>query len=202
MKTCNLCGESKPLTTEYWHRHKKFKDGFRSQCKDCVKIYRDANKKRDSEQKKIYYKNNKEIILKRQAAAYKKDPEKILQRGRRWHKKNKESVTVRKDRYYKQHKDVYRARTRKRRAQRLGNGYEPYTEIQVLEKYGTDCYLCNIPIDLNAPRWTGLPGWEKGLHIEHVIAIDNGGPDTLANVRPAHGLCNIQKSNKEIYEKN
>jgi len=35
-----------------------------------------------------------------------------------------------------------------------------------------------------------------GLQIDHVIPIVKGGPDTLNNVRPAHGLCNIKKKDK------
>jgi 5-methylcytosine-specific restriction endonuclease McrA len=56
--------------------------------------------------------------------------------------------------------------------------------------------LCNTAVDLNAPRKSGIPGWEKGLHIDHFIPVSKGGPDTLNNVRPTHGLCNIRKHAK------
>ena len=84
--------------------------------------------------------------------------------------------------------------TRRRRARKKGNGFEPYTEEQVLEKWGTDCYLCGEPIDMDAPRRVGKPGWERGLHMEHVIDIADGGRDDLENVKPSHGLCNLKKS--------
>jgi len=32
-----------------------------------------------------------------------------------------------------------------------------------------------------------------GLHIDHVMPLSKGGPDTLENVRPAHGSCNVKK---------
>ena len=48
---------------------------------------------------------------------------------------------------------------------------------------------------MNAPRQTGLDGWENGLQIDHLIPISKGGPDTLINVRPTHGLCNLRKLN-------
>lgn len=66
----------------------------------------------------------------------------------------------------------------------------------VLNTYGTDCHLCGEPIDLDAPRLAGRPGWERSLHIDHVIPISKGGDDTLENVRPSHGKCNVKKSNK------
>lgn len=88
--------------------------------------------------------------------------------------------------------------SRTRRARKKNNGTEYYTESKVLELYGTDCYLCNTPIDMSASRRCGDPGWEKGLHIEHVIDIALGGPDTLDNVRPSHAICNLTKKPREM----
>ena len=68
-----------------------------------------------------------------------------------------------------------------------------YSEAQVLLIYGPICHICQTPIDLSAPRKVGLPGWEKGLHIDHVYPLSKGGLDTLENVRPSHGQCNVIK---------
>ena len=65
----------------------------------------------------------------------------------------------------------------------------------VINTYGTDCHLCGGPIDLNAPRRAGEPGWEMSLHLDHVVPISKGGHDTLENIRPAHGKCNVVKGN-------
>jgi 5-methylcytosine-specific restriction endonuclease McrA len=46
---------------------------------------------------------------------------------------------------------------------------------------------------MDAPRRIGVPGWSKGLHVEHVIALANGGLHSLDNCRPAHGICNVRK---------
>lgn len=65
---------------------------------------------------------------------------------------------------------------------------------EMLEVYGTDCYLCLEPIDLDAPRHAAQgEGWEQGLHREHVIPISRGGENTLENCRPAHAACNLRK---------
>jgi 5-methylcytosine-specific restriction endonuclease McrA len=85
-------------------------------------------------------------------------------------------------------------RARKGRALRNGVDHDGYTKFDVLDNYGTDCYLCKKPIDLDAPRRAGMPGWEKGLQIDHVYPIMRGGSDTLDNVRPTHGLCNNRKN--------
>lgn len=85
----------------------------------------------------------------------------------------------------------------RRRAKKLGNGYERYSLKQVLELYGTICHICNKEIDMNAPRNCTGDNWHNGLHIDHVIPIAKGGSDTLANVRPAHAICNVRKNAKE-----
>lgn len=79
-------------------------------------------------------------------------------------------------------------------------GFDPekdfYSANTVLATYGTDCHLCGGAINLDAPRTPGEKGWEKSLHIDHVIPLSKGGDDTLENVRPSHGKCNIRKHNK------
>ncbi len=94
--------------------------------------------------------------------------------------------------------EIARGAKRRRRARKLKNGVEFYTEAQVLEKYGTNCYLCKEPIDMDAPRTTWTKGWERGLHMEHVIDIALGGSDTLDNVKPSHGICNLKKKPTEM----
>jgi hypothetical protein len=84
-------------------------------------------------------------------------------------------------------------RIRRRRAQKMGVAHDGYTKFDVLERYGSDCYICGLPIDLDAPRRTGDLGWERGLQLDHVYPMIRGGADTIDNVRPTHGLCNNRK---------
>jgi hypothetical protein len=51
MKTCRDCGEEKPLSQYYKHKH--LKDGHYSECKVCKDAYA-----------KVYYEKNKEKIIK------------------------------------------------------------------------------------------------------------------------------------------
>ena len=82
----------------------------------------------------------------------------------------------------------------KRRAQKNQTNHEPYSLADLVNSYGTICHLCGGEIDFDAPRRAGIEGWEFGLHIDHVMPLSKGGDDTLANVRPAHGQCNLAKS--------
>lgn len=104
----------------------------------------------------------------------------------------------------KKHRNPEKRRSawRKRNALINGNRVEKYSDKDVLEIYGTCCYLCEKEIDLNASRRTGMgENWEVGLNIDHVVPISLGGPDTIENVRPTHVLCNIKKGNRNVDKK-
>jgi 5-methylcytosine-specific restriction endonuclease McrA len=195
-KACTKCGEVKLL--DQYSVASKEKDGRKDCCKVCTavaaKIYRAGTKDKAAS----YYKRSKLA-----------DPEKYLERGRKYkaanrekiregdakyREDNKEKELVRHRIYRENNPDLGRAHVRRRRARKLNNGVEVYTELQVLETYGIDCHLCNRPVDMSAPRRVGSPGWETALHIDHVIPISKGGQDSLANVRPSHGICNLKKS--------
>lgn len=141
---------------------------------------------------------NKDLISQKNKEYRKKNLYSIREKERKYKEKNLEKVRARNRLYRKLNPDVGRTASRIRRARKFGNKHEPYTEQQVLEKYGTDCHICNTPIDLNAPRAIGKPGWEKGLHIDHVIELALGGPDTLDNTKPSHALCNLKKKPREM----
>lgn len=136
-------------------------------CRICKDASNSRNKARGkSESSKEYYQKNKDIIAQKQKIYRLENPQ------------------------------LSRNSARKRRA-RINNVVRvEYTDKEVLEKYGTNCHLCLEPIDLSAPRSTSHYRWKKSLHIDHLIPISKGGEDTLENVRPAHGFCNISKGNR------
>lgn len=68
-----------------------------------------------------------------------------------------------------------------------------FTMEDVVGMYGSECYHCGEPIDFDAPRLTGAPGWERSYHPDHLIPLSKNGPDELTNIRPSHGKCNVKK---------
>ena len=186
-------GQAKLCSTDY------IKDMCRCEnCKACNRltknIYRKNNLEKMREYQKEYRKNNSEKIKKYSYAKkvrliknidqYK---QKCKEYNHRYKSKNPEKI-----------KQMWREKDRRRRANIKQNGFERYTEAEVLKKYGTICYLCNIEIDMDATRLIGKMGWESSLHIEHVVDIAKGGPDTLENVRPSHAVCNLTKKPTEM----
>lgn len=169
-------------------------------CNNCL-MYK-------KEQSKIYYDKNKEKIIikgrnwrkdnleKHKISVnknYAKNKERISKKHKEWKENNKERYAQISRDWKKNNPEKIRVYNHKRKARILNNVHEDYTEQQILDLYGTDCYLCGTPIDMSAPRRCGIPGWEKGFHIEHVVDLALGGPDILDNLRPAHALCNLKK---------
>lgn len=147
----------------------------------------------EAERARQRYQKDPEKSKKRTRAYLVKNPDKARAAVARWREKNREYDLERTRQYHREHPEKRSEWNNRRRARRLGNGFEPYTEQQVLDMYGIDCHLCGEPIDLEAGRQIGKVGWEKGLHIDHLLPMAKGGPDTLENVRPSHGKCNLLK---------
>jgi len=83
--------------------------------------------------------------------------------------------------------------TSRDRAKKNGGQYAYYTRKQIIDRDGSDCYLCQEPVDFTAPHVIGQPGWETYPHVEHVVPLALGGDDTLENVKIAHAKCNRDK---------
>lgn len=100
--------------------------------------------------------------------------------------------------YSKSNPEWWQKASRRRRARKFNVKRHPYTAEDILYLWGTDCYLCGEPIDLETSRQPGKPGWETGLHLDHVLPLSAGGTDTLDNVKPTHGQCNLRKNDYVI----
>ena len=124
--------------------------------------------------------------------------------GYDWHRRGmkEEACTPCRDamKAYWVHERTIKERSRGLRAIHDGAKRSPYTTKQAIELYGSDCHICKQSISMDAPRRVGLEGWEKGLHLDHVIPISKGGDDTIDNIRPSHGYCNIIKWAKTEWE--
>ena len=156
-------------------------------CAAARKEYRSAqylkNKERELSKNKLWRSNN---------------PNKMTEYRKTWVENNPDKNRVSKREWAKRNPEYNKLKEQRRRARIRNLEYEKFTEEQLLEKYGTCCHICNAEIDLSAPRRTNQTGWEKGLHIDHVVPIVCGGGTVLDNVRPSHGLCNVRKSSKPM----
>jgi 5-methylcytosine-specific restriction endonuclease McrA len=182
-KTCTYCKQAKALSDYYMDSNTGRE---RSRCKPCVNLCSNLSRKKDPDkyrkQNLAYYYKNKDALNEYRRAKW---PE--------IYEQTKEHRSAKRKQHLKQYPEKVRELARKRRATKRANGWERYTEAQVLELHGAVCHICGDPIDLSLNRKIGSEGWEMSLHIDHVIPISKGGPDKLSNVKPSHGQCNLKK---------
>jgi 5-methylcytosine-specific restriction endonuclease McrA len=180
----------KPATTEFFYANTY---RLTSACKLCIlkkqKQYREANRENIIQKAKKYREANREEVNRINREWRILNPERIRELKRKAASKQR---TLNPEKY----REMERKKASKRRALKLGNEHSPYSEAEVLVTYGTACHICGVPIDLDAPRRAGVDGWSDGLHIDHLQPLTKGGSDTLENVRPTHGVCNLSKGNK------
>lgn len=93
-KICPRCGESYPLTENYFNRHSRSKSGFDTYCKNC---------KREID--KNYYQKNKKEIYESHKAYQKSNPDKVKQARKEYREKNKEKISEYKRNYYENNKE-------------------------------------------------------------------------------------------------
>ncbi len=126
-KKCNKCGVVKPLCE--FAKNKSMKDGHLNRCKDCYKIYyqankeqinkrvrayKRANKEKIAEQGKAYNQANKEKIDKRRKAYREANREKLREKAKVYRENNKQAITKRNVTYVKRRRredPIYRLRT-------------------------------------------------------------------------------------------
>lgn len=199
-KKCRDCDEVKPFSEFSKDRVKK--DGLRGVCKLCDRAKSSKWAKENPEKARARSRKSQASYRKRNPDKTKEDNKKFRESNpdyqKNWQSANRDKQReYAKKNYYQSGKAKSLARNRKRRAILANCESEPYSIEDVLQKYGDVCYLCGERIDLDAPRWTKHDGWERGLHIEHVVDLAVGGTDTLKNVRPSHGICNLKKSKRK-----
>lgn len=113
-----------------------------------------------------------------------------------WRQKNLDKHREYKIKWRKENREKYLEAKRLHQRKRKAKTNKNYNENEVLSRYGTDCHLCGDPIDLSAPRSCKYPGWEYGLQIDHVIQLCVDGEDSIDNVKPSHGICNVKKNKR------
>lgn len=178
--------------------HKRHKEIACEECKAALraykKVYRELNKEHINLLSNKWREENPEKQKKQLEDYYLKNKEEVKLRAKIWKLNNPEKAKISRANSHKKNPERIRAGKRKRRAILAGVPSEPYTPAVILGLYGTDCHICHEPVDLTAPRLIGADGYERGLHLDHVIPLVLGGSDLIENVKPSHARCNLRKN--------
>jgi 5-methylcytosine-specific restriction endonuclease McrA len=171
-KACSKCKQIKP--TSEFGTHKGSSSGLYSQCQPCRRLARAAYRK----------KNSKSIKLQQQAN-YARNKEKRKASVAAWQKTNPDKCKQYKSISKKRNKEAVAADTRRRNAKRKANGVFAITKKELIRLSKGPCFYCKST--------------EK-ITIDHVVAIDRGGADSIGNLVPACKSCNSQKRQLTIME--
>ena len=199
MLKCSKCREEKDESCFF--KRKDRKRGYTSMCKECTSIKKKENETPESLERRRardreYHKNNKEQRNKKTKEWREKDRKKYLEsqnksRLKHLDKRLKES----RENYYRRVKEnpVDEILKRKYRSSilrvyRNSNiidscfDYDKFKDLWY--NHNNECHYCKSNIDIYS------------AHIEHKVAICNGGGHALDNIVFSCPKCNFEKSYK------
>jgi len=200
-KKCTECGETKDVSL-FYRRYDKGPNDYRNQCKKCLS----EKKYGKLEKPRTVYKSDQERVIaarKRSKDWYATNTGRAKERIAAWSKtehgkaKCKESLARRKannPEYWRRKKKRDKAI---RRAREYGAGELHTSSISVLESYnyknfGKGEFVCEYCKSLLGSDY----------HMEHVVALSNGGKNTTDNLAISCDTCNLQKGVKLIEDWN
>lgn len=208
MKTCSSCKQNKDKSEFYACASRP--DGLRCECKECGKArtrqytaenpekIRESNAKWRSEHPDYMHEYNREYYngdidaqrerareyywahdeeRKQYAREYRTEyPEK----GREWARANRDKRRVTEKKHYESHREQVLAKHNRRRAKKIGaKGSHTAVELQGLEQ---KCQCC---------------GTTEKLTIDHVIALNSGGSNSVENLQMLCKSCNSSKGDRK-----
>ncbi len=169
MKKCSSCKTEKELIEFYIH--KKYKDGYSYECKNCViirsKKYRENNKNKIIVRKQEKYILNKEYILSKSNDYYSKNKNKILLKRKLPLVKER----IRKNKHYRIHNDIcfkLACRLRGRLNSALKNKYKKGSAIRDL---GCSIHHLKLHLELfwdEGMTWDNYGNKEGQWSIDHI----------------------------------
>lgn len=161
------------------------KDGHQSHCKECRSQHNQQFRQENIEHFRAYDKS-RIGDLKRNAQWMERYYEKYSQDEEYVERKRRNS-----QKRYQANPLIYREYVNRRIAHKRKAQIGKVSYKRILERDGYFCYLCQKPID------------PKDLCFDHIVPLqprlgDPQGTHSEDNIRPAHKLCNLRKSNKRL----
>ena len=184
-KTCTACGDSKPLTEFY--RNRRNRDGRGPRCLDChreqQRVYRESNREMLNKKRREYVKANPEKVNAYNRKYRDEHPDWRSEQDRKYYAANAENRRSYRRQYVETNPHTVWLNTYSRRVVRYGLTpiVEDFTKDDVINRYGDQCWHCN-------------EGQFEELD-HYPVAVAQGGPHSLGNVRPSCRSCNRARSN-------
>ena len=146
--------------------------GVHPECKACFLERDRARRARDREK-----------IRERDRERYRANPEPKKKRARAHYAANREAEIVKRREHYAANKETYAAYSAARKALKRGVERQPYPRREIYDRDGGKCRICNAE----------LPYAPNAFHLDHIVPLSLGGPDTPANLQLTCPGCNRTK---------
>lgn len=192
---CKGCGEPKPLTEEFFHRHKNMKSGFLSKCIECVKAYHRQK-----------YLDDPESYKARAAKSREARPNELREYFRQHHQENKVERNAMMAAWYAANKERHRALSNRWKEE----NQERYRQLGVDSQQRRRARLAGLPHTLAESEWRealkvfahccAYCGCGGLLEKDHFVALVRGGGYTADNIIPACRSCNSSKQQADFAE--
>lgn len=169
------------------------KPGHKSRHRDAAEAERMRKwREENREYKRKHYQENREAYLERNRKYREENPE----YQRKWREENREAYLEYMRKWREENPEYKRkwnaanpekraADHHKRRARKRGVPRLPWTKPQLIDLYGSRCWLCHKELGYD---------W----HADHVIPISRGGFDMPFNLRPSCPPCNGSKHDRLV----
>jgi hypothetical protein len=190
-KVCSICKVEGGTDNCGFGKDKRSKDSLDNRCKVCNnkkrKKYRQENLEKVKESSKKWYKENPNYYKN----YYETNPEIMKISNKKWRQINPKKIKEANKKWYQENPEKSTEKKHRRRARKLGNGYEKYNLKDIYERDNWICGICKqlIDKDLQYPD-------PQSKSIDHIIPLSKGGPDTFENVQLTHLICNVSKGSK------
>jgi len=224
-KKCNKCQVEKSV--EEFYKDKTRKDGLCSNCKNCTKAYKEANREVIALRKKAYNQLNRKAIAEQKKAYNQANSEAIALRRKAYNQANKEQIKAYSQsnsekialrrKAYRQANYValavkmkaYNQLNRKAIAEQKKAYYQTPMGKAVRKNIGhrrrsikkqgdvTTQQLLELEQNAKVCYWCGISLKNKKVHIDHYVPLSKGGEHTLSNLVVSCSKCNLTKNAKD-----
>lgn len=171
-------------------QHKAYEAAHRAEINAGHKKWNDANSEKCKASSRKRYEKNKERRLARVMQRRKENWEAYLRYVREYRKRSPVHaayVEATREKDNARRREVYRRNREFYREYYNLVGHRSPRKVVIWIKWETCeklCYICG----------KGLA--KEDMHVDHVLAIKNGGTNDIANLMPTHEFCNKAKSHK------
>ena len=225
-KTCTKCGKTLPATTEYFHKQKKGKYGFKSECKKCAaeysKQWRKNHKDELSEYKKQYRESNREKVRKQQKQWSENHKERRSEYIKQWTESNREKLVEYKKQWREDNKDKIKQwrEVSKDKRREYCKQYNATPQGQAV-RFNSYCKRRskeqNQGTGINKMQWLEMMkyfDWKCAYSgeyiggkenqnirsIDHIKPLNRGGDHEIWNLVPMERSLNCSKRDKDLLE--